>query len=311
MNTAILTELCIQKAKELGFDDIGFAKATLLEKEAKNLEKWLAQGLHGEMSYMENHFDKRVDPRILVPGAKTVISLSYNYFNENKSNNDDSYHIAMYAWGNDYHDVVKEKLDSLVIYLKSIVGDFIVRSFTDSAPVMERAWAERSGVGWIGKNTLCLTKSKGSYYFLSEIICDLEFVYSSPVKNYCGSCTRCIDACPTGALQNAWEMDANKCISYITIENKTDSIPSSFAGKMNNWIYGCDICQQVCPINARAIPHQEKKFDAPKPLLQFSKKDWNQLEEETFRLLFKNSAVKRAKYKGFMRNIRFIQTNNS
>lgn len=305
-NPFLLSEKFIVKAKELGFQDIGFAKADFLEKEAKDLEIWLSKGLNGKMDYMSNYFDKRLDPRLLVDGAKTVISLSFNYFPANFQNAT-SPKIAKYAYGNDYHQVLKQKLNLLIDFLKIEVGDLQARAFTDSAPVMERAWAERAGIAWIGKNTLALTKSKGSFYFLAEIICDIEFVYSSPVKNYCGSCTKCIDACPTQALFEPYKMDASKCISYLTIELKDAHIPAEFDNKLNNWMYGCDICQDVCPINARSKPHHENQFNPNQEILNYSKKDWQELAEIQFQQIFKNSAIKRTKFSGLKRNIQFLK----
>ena len=306
----IHTEKIIRKAKELGFDDLGFSKATYLEKEAKDLEKWLAQGFHGSMKYMENYFDKRLDPRLLVEGAKTVISLSHNYFSDKTQVDNEAPKIAKYAYGKDYHLVLKEKLNVLIDFMKDEIGDIQARAFTDSAPIMERAWAERSGIAWIGKNTLALTKSKGSFYFLAEIICDVEFVYDNPVKNYCGTCTKCIDSCPTQALYDAKKIDASKCISYLTIELKDELLPNEFKNKMNNWMYGCDICQDVCPINARTKPNTEIEFQPKNEILNFTKKDWEELNKETFDVIFKNSAVKRTKFSGLQRNISFIKNNN-
>lgn len=302
----VISEKIIQKAKSLGFADIGFSKATFLEKEAIQLEKWLQQGLHGEMKYMENHFDKRLDPRLLVEGAKSVISLSYSYFPENDVATTMPYKIAKYAYGEDYHIVIKDKLQVLVDYLKQEVGAIHIRSFTDSAPVLERTWAERAGIAWIGKNTLALTKTKGSFYFLAEIICDVEFVYSDPVKNYCGTCTKCIDACPTQALYEPYKMDARKCISYLTIELKDEIIPAEFKGKIQDWMYGCDICQDVCPINARSKAHQEDRFTINPTIAALSKSDWEDLNKEMFDQLFAKSAIKRTKFSGLKRNIEFL-----
>ncbi|MEI6311107.1 MAG: tRNA epoxyqueuosine(34) reductase QueG [Bacteroidota bacterium] len=302
----VISEKFIQKAKTIGFDDIGFSKATFLEKEAIQLEKWLQQGFHGEMKYMENHFDKRLDPRLLVEGAKSVISLSYSYFPEEDVASTMPYKIAKYAYGEDYHIVIKDKLQVLVDYLKQEVGAIHIRAFTDSAPIMERAWAERAGISWIGKNTLALTKTKGSFYFLAEIICDVEFVYSNPVKNYCGTCTKCIDACPTQALYEPYKMDARKCISYLTIELKDEIIPTEFKSKMQNWMYGCDICQDVCPINARAKTHQDDRFTLNPEITSLSQTDWNDLNKEMFDQLFAKSAIKRSKFSGLKRNIEFL-----
>ena len=301
----LINDKFISKAKELGFQDIGFAKASFLDKEAKDLEKWLSQGFNGNMDYMNNYFDKRLDPRLLVDGAKTVISMSFNYF-PSQLQNQQSYKIAKYAYGKDYHFVLKDKLNILIDFLKNEIGDINARAFTDSAPIMERTWAEKAGIAWLGKNTLALTKSKGSFFFLAEIICDIEFVYSFPVKNYCGSCTKCIDACPTQALYEPNKLDASKCISYLTIELKDALLPSEFKGKMNNWMYGCDICQDVCPINARSKPNQEPLFNANNEILNYTKKDWEEINTLRFNHIFKNSAVKRTKFQGLIRNIQFI-----
>lgn len=300
------TLLLRKKAKDLGFDDLGISRAGFLDEEAKKLEAWLQQKHHGEMAYMANHFDLRTDPRKLVPGAKSVISFSYNYFPKQQQEDPSAPKIAKYAYGRDYHKVIKKKLKQLIAYLQEEIGEINGRAFVDSAPVMERVWAQKSGLGWIGKNTLLLTKGKGSFFFLAEIILDVELEYDGPVKDYCGSCTKCIDACPTNALFAPYQMDASKCISYLTIELK-DKIPSEFKGKMENWMYGCDICQDVCPINARAKAHQEKDFEAKEGLLTMDKKEWEEITEEVFEKLFEGSAVKRTKYAGLQRNILFLK----
>lgn len=307
----LITEKFIQEAKSLGFDDIGFSKAAFLEKEAQDLEIWLKQGLHGQMKYMENHFDKRLDPRLLVPGAKSVISLSFNYFTDEQQVDRTAPKIAKYAFGKDYHLVLQEKLKLLIAFLEREVGQISARSFTDSAPIMERAWAQKSGIAWLGKNTLSLTKAKGSFYFLAEIICDVEFVYGTAAKNYCGSCTKCIDACPTQALMRPYEIDASKCISYLTIEYKEALLPAQFEGQLQNWMYGCDICQDVCPINARASANKEPAFIPKKEILHYSKKDWDELQELSFKSIFENSAVQRTKFSGLKRNIQFLQKTKS
>jgi epoxyqueuosine reductase len=255
LNAALSNQIKAQ-ALALGFQDVGFAKAERLDSEAKYLEQWLNQQRNGKMGYLENYFDKRVDPRLLVDGAKTVISLSYNYFTEHQQLDETAPKIAMYAYGADYHVVVKEKLEQLLQFIREQSGDINGRCFVDSAPVLERAWAERSGIGWMGKNTNILTKQKGSYFFLAEIIVDIELPYDSPVKNYCGTCTKCIDACPTEAIIAPYQIDGSKCISYFTIELKDEILPSDQKGKFDNWMFGCDVCQQVCPINSQAKPHQ-------------------------------------------------------
>jgi len=307
MNSLKLTQLIKRKAKEIGFDSCGIAKAESLDAEARVLEAWLNQGLHGKMAYMENYFDKRIDPRKLVDGAKSVISLSYNYFTEEKQFDEQVPKIAMYAMGKDYHEVVKEKLEVLYNYIAEEVGAINGRCFVDSAPVLERAWAQRSGVGWVGKNTNMLTKRQGSFFFLAEIILDVELEYDSPVKDYCGNCTKCIDACPTGAIYEPYKLDGSKCISYFTIELRDEVLPANYHGKFENWMFGCDICQQVCPINAQAKQHHEPQFEPRKELLVMSRKDWEELSEETYRRIFKNSAVKRTKFKGLKRNIGFLE----
>ena len=306
MNIAELSQRIKIQAKTLGFQDVGFAKAERLDAEARFLENWLNQQHQGKMSYLENHFDKRIDPRLLVEGAKTVISLSYNYFTQQKQHDEQAPKIAMYAYGADYHVVVKDKLELLLQFIRETYGTINGRCFVDSAPVLERAWAERSGVGWMGKNTNILTKQKGSYFFLAEIIIDIELAYDSPVKNYCGSCTKCIDACPTEAIITPYQVDGSKCISYFTIELKDEILPSDLKGKFNNWMFGCDVCQQVCPINSQSTPHQEPKFQPHPNLLSFTKIDWQNLQHHTFQEIFKHSAVKRTKFAGLKRNISFL-----
>ena len=299
------TRFLKRKANNLGFLSCGISKAVFLEEEATKLENWLNDGKHGEMKYMENHFDMRLDPRKLVPDAKSVISLSYNYFNENLQKDKDAPKISKYAYGNDYHKVIKEKLKILFKELQKEFGDINGRVFIDSAPIMEKAWAAKSGLGWIGKNTNLISQKVGSFYFLAEIIVDLEFEYDSPVTDHCGSCTACIDSCPTGALVKPYEIDASKCISYLTIELK-DEIPSEFNGKMDNWAFGCDVCQDVCPWNRFSRKHNEPLFNPNQEMMKMGKKEWEELTEETFEVIFKNSAVKRTKYKGLKRNISFI-----
>ncbi|MDW8289058.1 MAG: tRNA epoxyqueuosine(34) reductase QueG, partial [Flammeovirgaceae bacterium] len=262
----------------------GIAKAEFLEEEAPRLEKWLHQQAHGKMSYLAQHFDKRLNPQLLVPGAKSVISLMMNYYPAKDLARNGSYKIAKYAYGEDYHFVLKRKLKELFSFIEEKIGKVTGRVFVDSAPVMERVWAAKSGLGWIGKHTLLIRKGKGSFFFLAEIILDLELAYDSPTKDYCGSCRRCIEACPTEALTPYW-LDANKCISYLTIELK-EAIPSEFKGKMNDWIFGCDICQDVCPWNRFAQPHDEPAFNPPPALEDMTKRDWQELTAEIFGKIF-------------------------
>ena len=300
----IRAKLVKEKAKAMGFDFCGIARAEFLEEEAHRLEAWLAQGMQGQMHYMSNHFDKRLDPTRLVEGARSVVTLLYNYFPEQDLSQSDRYKISKYAYGQDYHFVIKDKLKTLLQQLQEEIGEIHGRVFVDSAPVMERAWAKRSGVGWIGKNSLLLTKERGSFFFLAELITDLELATDGPVKDYCGTCTRCMDACPTDAIVAPYVVDGSKCISYYTIELK-EEIPQDVQGKFENWIFGCDICQDVCPWNRHARPHQESAF-LPHPALEhMEKRDWEELTEEVFRKVFKKSAVKRTKFKGLQRNIRF------
>lgn len=300
------TNIVKQKAAELGFDFCGIAQASFLEEEAPRLERWLNQNMHGQMSYMANHFDKRLDPRLLVPGAKSVVSLLYNYYPAKKILHDDNHlKISKYAYGTDYHFVIKDKLKSLLAALRDEIGDIDGRVFVDSAPVMDKAWAARSGVGWLGKHTNIINRNLGSFFFIAELIIDLELEPDAPVKDYCGTCTRCIDACPTDAITEPYVVDGSKCISYLTIELK-DKIPDEFAGKMENWIFGCDICQDVCPWNRFAKPHREPAFEPHPQLEHMRTADWQELTEELFNELFKKSAVKRTKLTGLRRNITFV-----
>lgn len=295
-----------EKAIDLGFLLCGISKAQYLEKEAANLEHWLAQNYHGKMSYMANHFDKRVDPTVLVPGCKSVISLAYNYFNPSLQADKDAPKLSMYAYGKDYHKVVRKKLNQLFAWIKETFGDIDGRVFVDSAPILERDWAKKSGIGWIGKNTLLIHPQKGSFFFLAEIILDLDLEYDNPMSDYCGTCTRCIDACPTDAIDaHGYLMDGSKCISYLTIELK-DEIPAEFNGKIDNWMFGCDICQQVCPWNRFSKPHNEAEFIPKEDLLTMTKEEWQNMTQSTFNSLFEGSAVKRTKYEGLKRNISFL-----
>ena len=301
------SQLIRAEAQRLGFDLIGMAPAEYMEPEARRLEEWLNNNMHGKMAYMANHFEKRVDPTKLVEGAKSVISLTYNYFTEKKQEDPQAPKIAKYAYGEDYHFVVKHKLKSLLQFINEKIGEVHGRCFVDSAPVLERDWARRSGVGWIGKNTLLINPKKGSYFFLAELILDLELDYDSPMKDFCGTCTRCIDACPTDAIsEEGFVLDGSKCISYFTIELK-ESIPEAYKGQFENWAFGCDICQEVCPWNRFSSEHNEPAFEPHEDLLKMEKREWEEITEEVFRKVFKRSAVKRTKYSGLKRNIDFLK----
>lgn len=293
------------KAKELGFTSCGISKAEFLEEEAPRLEKWLKEGNHGTMSWMENHFDKRLDPTKLVPGAKSVISFTLNYFPEERQN-PEAPKLSKYAYGEDYHFVIKDKLKSLLNYIQEEIGEVDGRAFVDSAPVLDRAWAARSGLGWIGKHSLLLTKKEGSFFFIGELILDLELVPDGPTTDHCGSCTACIDACPTEAIIQPYVVDSNKCISYLTIELR-DAIPSSFENQMEDWAFGCDICQDVCPWNRFSKPNTEDRFKPKPELMEMSRSDWMEITQEVFQELFRRSAVKRTKLEGLKRNLDFLQ----
>ena len=299
------TEFIKTEAKKLGFSSCGISKARFLSEEAKNFEKWLSNGYQGSMSYLERNIDKRLDPTLLVPGSKSVISLAFNYFPPKKLIDNNNFIISKYAYGKDYHKVLKKKLKKLLFLMRERIGDIEGRVFVDSAPIHERAWAKLSGLGWVGKNSLLINKNQGSYFFLAEIICDLELEYDEPVLNRCGNCSRCIDACPTGAITKAQVINAKKCISYLTIENK-DNIPEELNDSMNNSIFGCDVCQDVCPWNKNSKPHDEIEFLPKNKLRKLRKKDWVELTEETFDRIFEGSAIKRTKYKGLKRNIRAV-----
>lgn len=283
----------------------GFSRAGFLEEEAPRLENYLKKNMHGEMSYMENHFDKRLDPTKLVEGSKSVISLLLNYFPEEQQR-EDSYKISKYAYGTDYHFVIKDKLKQLLQFIQEEIGEVEGRAFVDSAPVLDKAWAAKSGLGWMGKNTNLLSKKAGSFFFVAELIVDLELEYDMPVTDHCGSCTACIDACPTQAIVEPYKVDGSKCISYFTIELK-DQLPQEMKGKFDDWMFGCDVCQDVCPWNRFSKSHNEPLFDPHPELLSMSKKDWEEITEETFRKVFRKSAVKRTKYSGLMRNINFLK----
>ena len=299
------SQLIKRLAKQIGFSSCGISKARFLQEEEKNFENWLKKGYQGTMGYLERNFDKRLDPQKLVPGAKSVISLTYNYFPKKKILNENSFIISKYAYGKDYHFIIKDKLKALFNLLKKEIGNIEGRVFVDSAPIHERAWAKISGLGWIGKNSLLLNKKMGSYFFLAEIVCDLDLEYDSTISDHCGTCTKCIDACPTDAITQAQVVDANRCISYLTIENKNE-IPKELSKSFNNYIFGCDICQDVCPWNKFSTSHNEKEFLPKEELSKMSKKDWQELTHETFNKIFKNSAVKRTKFQGLKRNIKAI-----
>ncbi len=300
------TDLIKTEAKRLGFMECRISKAGFLEEEAPRLEEWLTNGSHGKMSYMENHFDKRLDPTKLVEGAKSVISLSLNYYSTETRSDIDAPKISMYAYGRDYHKVIKAKLKALISYIHEEIGEVGGRAFVDSAPVMDKAWAVKSGIGWMGKHSNVLSKKTGSFYFISELILDLELTADSPVTDHCGKCTACIDACPTGAIIKPYVVDGSKCISYFTIELKDEIFPKEYQGKFEDWMFGCDICQEVCPWNRFSKQHKEPDFYPHKELLNLTKTEWEELTEDVFQELFKGSAVKRTKYQGLKRNIGFL-----
>ena len=303
--TTHYTQLIKSESKRLGFDYCGVSKAEFLEEEAPRLENWLNKNMHGQMSYMQNYFDKRLDPRLLVPGAKSVVSLLLNYYPSASQTDENAPKISKYAYGKDYHFVIKEKLNLLLEFIKENIGEVDGRVFVDSAPVMDKVWAKKSGLGWVGKNSNLLNKNSGSFFFIAELIIDLELEYDGAVKDYCGTCTRCMDACPTDAIVAPYVVDGSKCISYFTIELK-ENIPNDVKGKFDNWMFGCDVCQDVCPWNRFAKPNKEPHFQANTELLGMTQNDWRDLTEETFRRVFKDSAVKRTKFKGLKRNIDFI-----
>jgi epoxyqueuosine reductase len=292
-------------AREEGFDFCGISAAAFLEDEAPKLEAWLKRGYQGSMSYLEKHGDKRLDPRLLVPGARSVVSLLYNYFpDQSQPAGEDDFKVARYAYGEDYHRVIKDKLFTVLQRLKEIIGDINGRVFVDSAPVMERAWAARGGLGWVGKNSLLINRSTGSYFFLAELIIDLELEPDGPIRDYCGSCTACQDACPTDAIAEPYVVDGSRCISYYTIELK-GQIPEEATGKMNNWIFGCDICQEVCPWNRFSKPHRESRFLASPEMATLDRQGWLEMTEDTFDKLFRHSALQRTGFSGLKRNIAF------
>ncbi|WP_144283009.1 tRNA epoxyqueuosine(34) reductase QueG [Chryseobacterium echinoideorum] len=299
------SQLIKTKAKSFGFQNCGISKADFLEEDARQLENWLKNNYHGEMKYMENHFDKRLDPRLLVEGSKSVISLSYNYFPEEKIPSLDNFKISKYAYAEDYHEVIKDILRDMVAELRKEIGEFSFRVFVDSAPVMERSWAKKSGIGWVGKNANLITKQSGSFYFLAEIICDLELIADYETTDHCGTCRKCIDACPTDAIVSDKIVDGSKCISYATIELKNE-IPDHFRNKMEDWMFGCDICQDVCPWNRFSRPNFQDKFKPNDKLRSFRKGEWEELTQDMFSEIFRKSPVKRTKFSGLKRNINFL-----
>ncbi len=293
------------EAKRLGFLSCGISKSDFLEEEAPRLEKWLNKNMNGEMSYMANHFDKRLDPRLLVEGSKSVISLLLNYYPE-ETQTDDSYKISKYAYGQDYHHIIKTKLRQLQEFITEEIGEVNGRAFVDSAPVLDKAWAAKSGLGWIGKNSNLLTQQVGSFYFIAELIVDLELEYDHAVTDHCGTCTACIDACPTQAIVDPYVVDGSKCISYFTIELKNE-LPNEMKGSFDDWMFGCDVCQDVCPWNRFSKPHNEPLFNPNPDLLSMTKKDWEEITVDVFQKVFKESAVKRTKFDGLTRNIEFLK----
>ena len=299
------TQLIKAEAHRLGFLSCGISKAGFLEEEAPRLENWLNNQMNGQMSYMENHFDKRLNPTLLVDDAKSVISLLLNYY-PSELQNEDSYKISKYAYGQDYHHVIKEKLKELLHFIQTEIGEVSGRAFVDSAPVLDKAWAAKSGLGWVGKNSNLITQKVGSFYFIAELIIDLELDYDAPTTDHCGSCTACLDACPTEAIVAPYVVDGSKCISYFTIELK-DNLPQEIKGKFDDWMFGCDVCQDVCPWNRFSKPHNEPLFQANSDILNFSKSDWEEITVDTFQKVFKNSALKRTKYDGLLRNINFLK----
>ncbi|SDH38622.1 tRNA epoxyqueuosine(34) reductase QueG [Myroides phaeus] len=292
------------EALRLGFMSCGISKADFLEVEAPRLERWLNKQMHGQMSYMENHFDKRLDPRLLVEGAKSVVSLTLNYYPE-ETQIEDSYKISKYAYGEDYHYVIKDKLKELLYFIQSEIGDVDGRVFVDSAPVLDKAWAAKSGLGWVGKNNNLINRKNGSFFFIAELIIDLDLETDGPTTDHCGTCTKCIDACPTGAIESPYIVNGSKCISYLTIELR-DDIPTEFANKLDDWMFGCDVCQDICPWNRFAKPHNEPRFIPNNELMRLEKREWRELTKETFSEIFKKSAIKRTKYDGLLRNMKFL-----
>ena len=302
------TEFIKATAKSLGFDYCGIARAQQLDEDARRLESWLNKGFQGSMDYMNNYFDLRINPSKLVPGAKSVITLLLNYF-PSQQQNSEAPQVSKYAYGKDYHEVIKEKLKTFLQLIKENIGEVHGRGFTDSAPVLERSWAQKSGLGWVGKNGNLITKNNGSFFFIATLITDLELETDNPfVKDYCGTCTKCIDSCPTDAILPDKVIDGSKCISYFTIELKDLLIPADMKGKFENKMFGCDICQDVCPWNRFSTPTNEPAFIPLREILNFTKNDWEEITEESFKIIFKNSPLKRAKFQGIKRNLKFISS---
>ena len=308
-NKATYSQRIKEKARELGFFKCGIAKARRLTEMEEPLKRCLRNGYHGDMHYMQNHFEKRLDPRKLVPGAKSVISVLLNYY-PSQTQPWDTLQISKYAYGKDYHFVMKEKLHTLLAYINEEIKEINGRAFVDSAPVLDRKWAQESGLGWIGKNTNLITREHGSYFFIGELIIDLELEYDTPMQyNYCGNCTKCIDKCPANAIVKPYTIDSNKCISYLTIEYRGELSEKNKTG-ITNQIFGCDVCQDVCPWNKKAITHDVQEFDPHPDLLKMNDSDWKDMTKGTFNTLFKKSAVKRTKYHGLKRNIDYIFAHN-
>lgn len=304
-NRSKITDLIKSEAIRLGFISCGISKADFLETEATTLEQWLKKGMHGKMSYMENHYDKRLDPRLLVDGALSVISLLLNYYPPEQQQ-ESSYKIAKYAYGKDYHFVIKNKLQKLMSFIQTEVGDISGRAFVDSGPVLEKAWASKSGLGWVGKNGNLISKKTGSFFFIAELILDIKLDYDTPTTNHCGSCTACLDACPTQAIVAPQVVDGSKCVSYFTIELK-EAIPSEMKNKFEDWVFGCDICQDVCPWNRFSIPHKEKDLTINPALKTMNKNDWEEITDSVFKEVFRDSPLQRTKWKGLKRNIEFLK----
>ncbi|TWR31586.1 tRNA epoxyqueuosine(34) reductase QueG [Mucilaginibacter pallidiroseus] len=310
VNRLAYSQFIKNEAQKLGFLFCGISQAGFLEEEAPRLESWLNKNMHGEMRYMENHFDKRLDPRLLVDGAKSVISVGLNYYNDQLQLDPSAPKISKYAYGADYHFVIKDKLKQLLDVINEQIGEVGGRAFVDSAPVLDKAWAKKAGLGWIGKNANLISKKTGSFFFLAELIVDIELEYDiEPTADHCGSCTRCIDACPTNAIVGPYIVDGSRCISYLTIELKNE-IPQEFKGKMDNWMFGCDICQDVCPWNRFSVLHQEPAFKPHPELHGIKRADWEEITDDVFKKVFKNSAVKRTKLEGLKRNIDFLKPIN-
>jgi epoxyqueuosine reductase len=300
------TRFIKETATRLGFDYCGIARSVRLDDDARRLEQWLNKGMQGTMQYMENHFDLRIDPGKLVPGARSVITLLKNYYTSEKQQ-PDSPKISKYAFGKNYHDVIRKNLNAFIELIKEEIGELHGRGFVDSAPVLERTWAQRSGLGWVGKNGNLINKQSGSFFFIATLITDLELEYDDAfVKDYCGTCTKCMDACPTDAILPGKVVDGSKCISYFTIELKDMMIPGEMKGKFDNWMFGCDVCQDICPWNRFSKPHQEEGFTPIPGILNLDNKEWEEMTEENFKKIFRDSSLSRAKFKGIQRNLKFI-----